>query len=51
MIGDMLGSVAAVFAGVLIVLAGWMWTDPLSSVLISLIIRVNGHGYAEVGIS
>jgi len=36
--GDMLGSIAAIAAGVLIALAGWLWADPLSSVLISLII-------------
>lgn len=37
-IGDMLGSVAAIIAGVLIVAIGATWADPLSSVLISLII-------------
>jgi cobalt-zinc-cadmium efflux system protein len=37
-IGDLLGSVAAIVAGVLIVTLGWLWADPLSSVLISVII-------------
>lgn len=37
-IGDMLGSVTAIIAGVMIVTAGWLWADPLCSVLISLII-------------
>lgn len=36
--GDMLGSVAAILAGVLIVVAGSLWADPLTSILISLII-------------
>ena len=36
--GDMLGSVTAIIAGILIVAAGWFWADPLCSVLISLII-------------
>lgn len=37
-IGDLLGSVAAIIAGVLIAGLGWMWADALGSVLISLII-------------
>ena len=36
--GDLLGSVTAIIAGVLIVTAGWLWADPLCSILISLII-------------
>ena len=36
--GDLLGSVTAIVAGVLIVTRGWLWADPLCSVLISLII-------------
>lgn len=37
-IGDLLGSVAAVVAGVLIAVYGWVWADSLGSVLISAII-------------
>ncbi len=37
-IGDALGSVTAIAAGVLIVSFGWLWADAASSVLISLII-------------
>jgi cobalt-zinc-cadmium efflux system protein len=37
-IGDMLGSVAAVAAAALIATLGWLWADPLTSVLISVII-------------
>jgi len=37
-VGDMLGSVAAIVAGLLIVGFGWLWADPFCSILISLII-------------
>lgn len=37
-LGDLLGSVAAVAAGLLIVWRDWRWADPLFSVLISLLI-------------
>ena len=37
-IGDALGSVTAIGAGILIVSFGWVWADAVSSVLISLII-------------
>jgi cobalt-zinc-cadmium efflux system protein len=36
--GDLLGSVAAMIAGLLIVGFGWSWADPVCSVLISLVI-------------
>jgi len=36
--GDLVGSVTAIVAGVLIATVGWLWADPLCSVLISLII-------------
>lgn len=36
--GDLLGSVAAITAGLLIVGFGWTWADPVCSVLISLVI-------------
>jgi len=36
--GDMLGSAAAIVAGILIYAFGWLWADPVCSVLISLII-------------
>lgn len=38
--GDMLGSVAAIIAGTLILAFGWLWADAVSSVLISAIIIV-----------
>lgn len=39
-IGDLLGSVAAIAAGTLILAFGWMWADAIGSILISLIIIV-----------
>jgi cobalt-zinc-cadmium efflux system protein len=38
--GDALGSVTAIGAGLLILAFGWVWADAVSSVLISLIIIV-----------
>lgn len=36
--GDLLGSATAIVAGILITAFGWLWADPLCSVLISVII-------------
>jgi cobalt-zinc-cadmium efflux system protein len=36
--GDLLGSIAALTAGILIWAKGWLWADPVTSILISLII-------------
>lgn len=36
--GDLLGSVTAIAAGVLVIAFGWLWADAVCSVLISLII-------------
>jgi len=36
--GDLLGSATAIVAGILIAAFGWLWADPVCSVLISLII-------------
>lgn len=41
-IGDLLGSVGAVMAAVLIMLFGFGWADPLASVIVALIIAVSG---------
>lgn len=40
-LGDLLGSVAAVGAGALILWKGWYWADPLFSLLISGLIVIN----------
>lgn len=42
MIGDVVGSVAALAAGAVIVLTGWMPIDPILSVLVALIMCVSG---------
>lgn len=39
--GDLLGSVMAIAAGILIIAFGWLWADAAGSVLISLIIVVS----------
>ena len=40
-IGDLLGSVAALAAGLIIILTGWMPIDPLLSLLVSVLILVS----------
>lgn len=42
-IGDLLGSAAAITAAVIILLTGWMAADPLLSVLVSVIILKSGY--------
>jgi cobalt-zinc-cadmium efflux system protein len=37
-VGDLLGSAAAILAGVLVLAFGWLWADPVCSVIISVII-------------
>jgi cobalt-zinc-cadmium efflux system protein len=39
--GDMLGSVAAIAAGLLIIGFGWYWADPVCSIFISVVIIVS----------
>lgn len=41
-IGDMLGSVGAIIAALLIMIFGWSWADPLASVLVALIVAISG---------
>ncbi|MCI0524617.1 MAG: cation diffusion facilitator family transporter [Acidobacteria bacterium] len=40
-LGDLLGSVAAIAAGVFIIWRGWRWADPVFSVFISVLIIYN----------
>src|SRR5262249_34471939 len=40
-LSDVLGSIGAIVAGVLIMWTGWQWVDPLTSVLIGLLILVS----------
>jgi len=41
-IGDMLGSVGAVIAGLLIMFFNWGWADPLASVIVAALILTSG---------
>lgn len=41
-LGDLLGSVGAVVAALLIMFAGWGWADPLASVIVALLIMISG---------
>jgi cobalt-zinc-cadmium efflux system protein len=41
-LGDLLGSVAAIVAAFLIMLFGWFWADPVLSVLVALLILKSG---------
>lgn len=38
--GDLLGSIAAIVAGLLVLWFGWMWADPIGSILISAVIVI-----------
>ncbi len=40
--GDLLGSVAAILAAILIMVFGWFWADPVLSVLVALLILKSG---------
>lgn len=46
-IGDLLGSVGAVSAALLIMFFGWNLADPIASVLVSLLILVSGYRVAK----
>lgn len=43
-IGDLLGSVGAIVAAILMMLFGWKWADPAASVLVALLIAFSGYG-------
>ncbi len=45
--GDVLGSVAVIAAGAVILLTGWYWTDPIASVVISGIITIGSFRIAR----
>lgn len=42
-ISDMLGSVGAIIAALLIMFLGWGWADPLASVVVSLLVLRSGY--------
>lgn len=43
-LGDLLGSVAAIIAALAVKFYGWAWADPLISVLVSILILKSGYG-------
>lgn len=42
-ISDMLGSVGAIIAAVLIMFFGWNWADPLASIVVSILVLRSGY--------
>ncbi|KGR85388.1 cation diffusion facilitator family transporter [Lysinibacillus odysseyi] len=43
-ISDMLGSIGAIIAALLIIFFGWQWADPLASVIVALLVLRSGIG-------
>ncbi|WP_164214999.1 cation diffusion facilitator family transporter [Virgibacillus sp. YIM 98842] len=41
-LGDLLGSVGAIIAALLMLLFGWAWADPLASVIVAVLILISG---------
>ncbi|ENH95691.1 cation (Co/Zn/Cd) efflux transporter [Gracilibacillus halophilus YIM-C55.5] len=41
--GDLLGSVGAIIAGILILLFGWNFADPIASVIVAVLILMSGY--------
>lgn len=41
-IGDMLGSVGAIIAGLLIMFFDWNWADPLASIIVGILVLISG---------
>jgi cobalt-zinc-cadmium efflux system protein len=43
-LGDLLGSVGAIVAAILMMLFGWRWADPLASIVVACLIAYSGIG-------
>ncbi|WP_242057309.1 cation diffusion facilitator family transporter [Pseudalkalibacillus hwajinpoensis] len=41
-LGDLLGSIGAIVAALLIMVFGWGWADPLASVIVAILILISG---------
>lgn len=41
--GDLLGSVGAITAAILIMLFGWAWADPVASAFVAILILISGY--------
>lgn len=49
-ISDMLGSIGAIIAAVLILLFGWGWADPLASVIVAALVLRSGYRISKSGL-
>lgn len=49
-IGDMLGSVGAIVAALLIMFFGWGWADPLASIIVAVLVLRSGYFVAKSGL-
>lgn len=50
-ISDMLGSVGAIIAALLIMFLGWGWADPLASVIVAALVLRSGYMVAKSGLN
>ncbi|MBL6010714.1 cation diffusion facilitator family transporter [Bacillus halotolerans] len=46
-ISDMLGSVGAILAAILIIFFGWGWADPLASVIVAILVLRSGYNVTK----
>ncbi|AOC90017.1 Cadmium, cobalt and zinc/H(+)-K(+) antiporter [Bacillus amyloliquefaciens] len=46
-ISDMLGSVGAILAAILIIFFGWGWADPLASVIVAVLVLRSGYNVTK----
>lgn len=46
-LGDLLGSVGAIIAALLILLFNWGWADPLASVIVAILVLISGWRVAK----
>ncbi|MEC2077774.1 cation diffusion facilitator family transporter [Metabacillus fastidiosus] len=49
-LSDMLGSVGAIIAGLLIMFFGWGWADPLASVIVAILVLRSGYFVTKASI-
>ncbi|MGK4119012.1 cation diffusion facilitator family transporter [Lysinibacillus capsici] len=49
-LSDMLGSVGAIVAALLIMFFGWGWADPLASVIVALLVVLSGYHVTKASI-
>ncbi|MGM9967766.1 MULTISPECIES: cation diffusion facilitator family transporter [unclassified Rummeliibacillus] len=49
-ISDMLGSVGAIIAAILIMLFGWEWADPVASIIVAILVLTSGWRVTKASI-